>query len=156
LVLVAPRRNPNHQDPASWRSSADRHGSPGGTDGVNYAAWKLANGITDDLGDPDGDGRSNLAEFAQGSDFQKKDSWVELTGRMVAGFFEVEIQRNLRAVDQVELLVETSDDLQSWFKEAIHTGETNLGDGIGLVRYSIPLDGKARSFARARWLLRNP
>lgn len=156
LVLVAPRRNPNHQDPASWRSSADRHGSPGGTDGVNYAAWKLANGITDDLGDPDGDGRSNLAEFAQGSDFQKKDSWVELTGRMVAGFFEVEIQRNLRAVDQVELLVETSADLQSWFKEAIHTGETNLGDGIGLVRYRIPLDGKARSFARARWLLRNP
>ncbi len=29
---------------------------------ISYKVWKSANGITDDFGDPDGDGLNNLGE----------------------------------------------------------------------------------------------
>jgi len=156
LVLIAPATNPDHMDPLNWRSSADIHGSPGGTDGVSYAVWKSANGITDDFGDPDGDGLSNLGEFASGSGFQVRGAGEGITGQVVNGFFEVEIQRNLRAVDEFDLVVESSEDLMSWAGDGEYVGETNLGNGVDLVKYRVTMSGSPRKFVRAKWMLRSP
>ncbi|OUV13377.1 MAG: hypothetical protein CBC46_07130 [Verrucomicrobiaceae bacterium TMED86] len=156
LVLIAPATNPDHMDPLNWRSSADIHGSPGGTDGVSYAVWKSANGITDDFGDPDGDGLSNLGEFASGSGFQVRGAGEGITGQVVNGFFELEIQRNLRAVDEFDLVVESSEDLMSWADDGEYVSETNLGNGVGLVKYRVTMSGSPRKFVRAKWMLRSP
>lgn len=156
LVLIAPATNPDHVDPLNWRSSADIHGTPGGADGVSYAEWKSANGITDDSGDPDRDGLSNLGEFASGSDFQVRGTGAGITGQVVNGFFEVEIQRNLRAVDEFDLVVESSEDLMSWAGDGEYASETNLGNGVGLVKYRVTMSGSPRKFVRARWMLRSP
>ena len=156
LVLVAPATNPDHSDPLNWRSSAEIHGAPGGADGVSYALWKSANGIIGDFGDPDGDGLTNLGEFASGSDFEVGGVEGELTGQVVSGFFEVEIQRNLRAVDEIELIVESSHDLLSWSEDGIYVSETNLGSGIAIVKYRVAIDASPKKFVRARWVLRNP
>jgi hypothetical protein len=154
LVLIAPVTNPDHNDPLNWRSSVDIHGSPGGTDAISYAVWKSANGITDDFGDPDGDGLSNLGEFASGSDFQVSGSEGELTGQVVDGFFEVEIQRNLRAADEFDLIVESSLDLVNWSNDGIYVGETNLGNGTASVEYRVEMNANPKRFVRARWVLR--
>ncbi|MDG2324900.1 MAG: lamin tail domain-containing protein [Akkermansiaceae bacterium] len=156
LVLIAPATNPDHMDPLNWRSSADIHGAPGGRDGVSYAEWKSANGITDDFGDPDGDGLSNLGEFASGSDFQVRGTGTGITGQVVNGFFEVEIQRNLRAVDEFDLVVESSEDLMSWADDGEYVSETNLGNGVGLVKYRVTMSGSPRKFVRVRWMLQSP
>ena len=156
LVLVAPATNPDHSDPLNWRSSAEIHGTPGGADGVSYALWKSANGIIGDFGDPDGDGLTNLGEFASGSDFEVGGVEGELTGQVVSGFFEVEIQRNLRAVDEIELTVESSHDLLRWSKDGIYVRETNVGSGISTVTYRVAIDASPKKFVRARWVLRNP
>ena len=156
LVLIAPTTNPDHNKPLNWRSSSEIHGSPGATDSVSYVAWKSANGITDDFGDPDGGGLNNLGEFASGSDFQMRGMESGITGRLVNGFFEVEIQRNLRAVDEFDLLVESSLDLIRWSDEGIYAGESNLGNGIGLVKYRLSMSGTLTKFVRARWVLRSP
>ena len=156
LILIAPTTNPDHNKPLNWRSSSEIHGSPGATDSVSYVAWKSANGITDDFGDPDGGGLNNLGEFASGSDFQMRGMESGITGRLVNGFFEVEIQRNLRAVDEFDLLVESSLDLIRWSDEGIYAGESNLGNGIGLVKYRLSMSGTLTKFVRARWVLRSP
>ena len=75
---------------------------------------------------------------------------------MGSGFFEVEIQRNLRAVDEIELIVESSHDLLSWSEDGIYVSETNLGSGIAIVKYRVAIDASPKKFVRARWVLRNP
>ena len=120
------------------------------------AEWKSANGITDDFGDPDGDGLSNLGEFASGSDFQVRGTETGITGQVANGFFEVEIQRNLRAVDEFDLVVESSEDLMSWVDNGEYVSETNLGNGVALVKYRVTMSGSPRKFVRARWMLRSP
>ena len=156
LVLMAPATNPDHGDPLNWRSSADVHGTPGETDSVSFALWKSANGITDDFGDPDGDGLNNLGEFASGSNFQVREAGGGITGQVANGIFEVEVQRNLRAVDEFDLIVESSEDLTSWSDDGTYVGETNLGSGIGLVKFRVAMNGISQKFVRARWMLRNP
>ena len=155
LVLIAPSTNPDHENPRNWRSSADIHGSPGGTDFISYNVWKSANDITDDFGDSDGDGLNNLVEFASGSDDLMRGTGSGIKGRLVNGYFEVEIQRNLRAVDEFDLVVDSSVDLMSWSSEGIYAGESNLGHGIGLVKYRLPVSVSSTKFVRARWVLRS-
>ena len=68
LTLVAPATAPDPADPASWRSSGARDGTPGSSDARAYADWKSLHGIASDTGDDDSDGLTGFAEYAHGTD----------------------------------------------------------------------------------------
>jgi len=68
LTLVNPLANPNHSDPESWRASRVTGGSPGTSDEIDYAQWKLANGNHDDDEDRDCDGLTTRVEYFVGGD----------------------------------------------------------------------------------------
>ncbi len=60
LVLIAPLKNPDHNLPSNWRASTATGGNPGGGDALPFTGNPLA--------DDDGDGWSNLLEYALGQD----------------------------------------------------------------------------------------
>ena len=63
LVLINPAANPDHTNPANWRSSASKNGNPGAPKGTTYLAWKTAHNVTDDIADIDRDGLTAFAEY---------------------------------------------------------------------------------------------
>ena len=67
LVLINPTSDPNHGDPASWRSSETLNGNPGGEDARSYASWALVNGVTSLTEDLDGDGLEAGFEYLAGT-----------------------------------------------------------------------------------------
>ncbi|MFD0895816.1 lamin tail domain-containing protein [Luteolibacter ambystomatis] len=79
MVLKNPFANPNQGLGVNWRASYNPGGNPGLPDLQSYTAWRTATFAPADLSDPaketivwgdhadpDGDGLSNLAEFATG------------------------------------------------------------------------------------------
>jgi hypothetical protein len=60
LVLIAPQTNPDHDNPANWRASTAGGGNPGSDDAVHFTGTPGA--------DDDGDGWTNLTEYALGAD----------------------------------------------------------------------------------------
>lgn len=76
LELIDPATNPDHNLGANWRPSRGLHGTPGGSPvPMDFATWSslifdaeelTLPGISGPNADPDGDGWSNLAEFAMG------------------------------------------------------------------------------------------
>ena len=64
LVLLAPETHPNPSLGTNWRASFAAGGSPGGDDRANYAAWAAANGAGILTADDDGDGLTNLLQYA--------------------------------------------------------------------------------------------
>ena len=60
LVLIAPATNPDHSLAVNWRSSIAPGGNPGMDDAVHFTGSPT--------GDDDGDGWSNLVEYALGPD----------------------------------------------------------------------------------------
>lgn len=98
LTLIAPRTNPNPGDPLSWRPSVAQGGTPGGSDAVPLPPNLL--------GDDDGDGYSNLLEFAAPAPSLEAD--VDATAHLVASFL-----RNV-AADDAKYVFEISTDLTTW------------------------------------------
>lgn len=70
LVLIRPELNPDPASGTNWRASAPDNPSPGADDRINLDAWQVDHfGSTVDLtSDADGDGVSNLFEYASGGD----------------------------------------------------------------------------------------
>ncbi|MGJ8695135.1 MAG: lamin tail domain-containing protein [Verrucomicrobiaceae bacterium] len=88
--------------------------SPGDTaPGTGYDDWATSNGITDPLLDNDGDGISNLAEYAMGTDPNLHGPLAPLTisgnGGSITASFGVNITR-----PDVNLVLESSGDLSTW------------------------------------------
>ncbi|MDB2674273.1 lamin tail domain-containing protein [Akkermansiaceae bacterium] len=135
LVLVSPQSSPAHGDPASWRSSFNSGGSPGGSDGQTFT------------GDPDvdldGDGLTALLEYAFGSingDAGPSPESVISVGQGLFGDPAVEslaitFRRNLAAEDVI-ITVEGSADLVDW--DLVQTQIVSAipnGDGTETVTY---------------------
>jgi CotH kinase protein/Fn3 associated/Lamin Tail Domain/F5/8 type C domain/Chitobiase/beta-hexosaminidase C-terminal domain len=160
LVLIAPVTNPDHNVAANWRSSAAVNGNPGTTDAGTYAAWKLANSISDDHGDPDRDGLTNFGEFAMGTSHNSPSTDALPTARLLdvdgIAYRAIDIRRSLAAADEAELIIETSGDLTTWTADAVYAGEINNSDGTATVtwRTAQPFSTTPRRYIRARFVLR--
>ncbi len=64
LVLLHPETIPNPANPANWRLSTSRDGSPNADDRTDFATWLAAHGGTGtETGDSDEDGIWNLTEY---------------------------------------------------------------------------------------------
>ena len=127
----------NYDDTAPWPTSPDGSGpaltkiseadygndfinwravtaSPGGTPpGPTFATWAAANGVTTATGDEDGDGLSNLMEYALGTDPTGANVAAPLTftreGNQLAIAYGVNVQ-----TPDVAFQVEGSNDLTTW------------------------------------------
>ena len=163
LVLVNPSANPDHTQPANWRSSASALGQPGqAAKGTSYAAWKSAEGVTDDAADTDGDGLTAFAEYALGTSPSSPD-WnhqpvagtdtfavAQIEGR----YLTVKFRRRLGA-DDVSYDIESSSTLDTtpWSPGAgVLVSETNHGDGTATMVYraSQPITPGQPVFLRVR------
>jgi hypothetical protein len=98
LVLIAPRTNPELNDPFNWRPSTTIGGNAGTSDALPAPANPLA--------DDDANGWCNLLEYA--AVMPVAPATLDATGHLTLAF-----TRNLAADDAI-YIVETSSDLSTW------------------------------------------
>ncbi|MGI8603929.1 MAG: CotH kinase family protein [Verrucomicrobiales bacterium] len=138
LILIAPFTNPDHTLAGNWRTSVEIGGNPGSSDAVPLVAQPQ--------GDDDGDGVSNLLEYAVGENplrlsFPADPNVIELVQLVPA------------AHDDAAIAAETSSDMQTWqdTPPAVSLlGEARLPDGKVELRWRISPASIDRLFVRAR------
>jgi hypothetical protein len=162
LELVSPN-DPSADlgSPLSWRTSHDAGGSPGNTPaGLRYAEWRASHGLGAPVGgdDYDGDGLSDIEEFASGTDPAAPD------GRGVFGIARlgdgsgivVSVLRSWDALD-LSVQIEVSDRLStnSWnpVDPASFVGSTRVPESrADLLEFRVtPAPESARQFVRTRY-----
>ncbi|HWB04418.1 MAG TPA: lamin tail domain-containing protein [Verrucomicrobiales bacterium] len=129
IVLIAPLTNPDHTLPQNWRASMTPAGNPAGDDVLHL--------LTAPGADDDGNGWSNLIEYALGPNPQ-------ITCTTTAEGLTLTIPR-ARNADDAEIIGEFSTSLTGW---------TPAGTGIygdNSVTFTIPaaITGEKRVFLRA-------
>jgi hypothetical protein len=162
LVLIAPRSNPDPHIGANWRTSTVAHGTPGASDAMTYAEWKIVHGAGgDDYADADRDGWNQFAEFAMGTPPEMDANDCPVTARLFpignTTYGAIDIRRNLAAEDEVALRVESSVNLTNWIPDAIYVGETRTEDGAAAIityRTAQPVSANQRIFLRATFFTR--
>jgi hypothetical protein len=122
LVLINPASAPDPSLPANWRSSFGPGGSPGSGDADSFTAWAARNSISGTMSeDPDGNGLTNLAEYALGliPDTGETDGIfsAEFETVVVAGtpdtYLVLRYSRNI-AADDVIVTPEMSTNMATW------------------------------------------
>ena len=113
----------NLANPQSWAAHALPGGAPGYPDEIitsGYLAWKNSNNISNDLGDADGDGILNLAEYSFGTNPRAGNSSkgpitsvIETDGER---FLAITYQKNANA-DDIVIDVQSSEDFMQWTNE---------------------------------------
>jgi hypothetical protein len=154
LVLNNPAANPDHSLAASWRSSAQIGGTPGGANGVSL--------LTSPTADTDGDGLAAIVEHALGLNPSVANGSPVISSReqefivnnAPGTYLVVEFQRNLLA-DGVAIVPELSTSLApgSWQAGAlVYVGSHNNGDGTATVtwRSSAVVTPSSKMFVRLR------
>ncbi|MGI9242528.1 MAG: lamin tail domain-containing protein, partial [Verrucomicrobiales bacterium] len=128
LILINPEGNPDHDDPANWRSSTTTGGNPGSSDASAFS------GNPDD--DLDADGIPALLEHALGtSDTSAAPAPVSVSASGTQ--LVVQVQKN-QGADDVQLVLEMSGDLATWIpspEEMVLVSDTNNGDGTATLVY---------------------
>ena len=150
----------------SWKASAALGGTPGRAEGADpessggYDTWKaeFLAGVDDALSaDPDGDGDSNLAEFAFGSLPTDSGSTVFLETAVSDDFLTLTLNQRV-GVDGLNYVLEKSIDLEAWeiipaadlvelssqsagagLKKVTLQTTTTVGDTAGYVRWRVEL-----------------
>ena len=155
--LVAVGQDPAQAD--NWSAHLLSGGAPGYPDDIitsGYLAWKNANNIDADLGDADGDGILNLAEYSFGTNPRSGDSFpMPSTSAMTLDgqrYLTITYQVNLNA-DDMRIDVQSSSDLRNWTNEEalITVSETvNADTGTATLtrRMSTPLSAHNDTFLR--------
>ncbi|MGI9241269.1 MAG: lamin tail domain-containing protein, partial [Verrucomicrobiales bacterium] len=166
LTLIDPGSNPDHKDPASWRSSVAPGGSPGGEDFSSFDTWAAGFGLQPD--DPDldidRDGIALLREYAQGG---RPDAALPGEGQfdvnieklvvdqVAAHYLILSIARNL-AADDVDFRIERNSSSltgqwQDITEEFVLHSDQPLAAGTALLRYRSPLPTGRGQFWRVRF-----
>ncbi|MGI9240142.1 MAG: PKD domain-containing protein [Verrucomicrobiales bacterium] len=136
-----------------WASGEIEQAPSGGT----FAAWLEgffpgSASIGAGLLDSDGDGLTNLEEYAGGSDPTLATSGELPSSAEIGGYLTLTVTKNPGVTD-VAYLVEISTDLQNW--DAVGTVVVSDDDDGLVVRSSVPLSssGTVREFMRVRYTL---
>jgi len=159
LVLIAPETNPDHTDPANWRSSVNLGGSPGTTDATTFTGAPNADG--------DNDGLNALLEYGFGSlagdSGQSPESYPKASTAIFnngAGstdeYLTLSYRQNLSA-DDVIYQVQVGSNLESWSElGTVLVFSTPNGDGTETVTYrsTTPIPEMMREFIRVKMALR--
>lgn len=161
LVLLQPATLPDATNPANWRKSYYAGGNPGGADGLTYAAWAATYpGVANDpSGDLDGDGLSNLAEYALGGNplaagagTAPRSGVQTVTVNGVAGPYLTLSFNRLGDASDLTYHVEFSSDLAAWAESGVLM--TSVSDGAGMLaqtwRAPAPIAASNQLFARVR------
>ena len=149
LVLLHPELNPDPSIGANWRESANAGGDPGSTDTLSYTNWAALYGISDPLGtaDPDGDGLTNLMEYALGADPLSISLGVlptagtqSLSVGGILGTYLTLTYTRVIGRDDVAYTVEYSNNLQAaWIPATLESGPTFNNNGTETLTYRAPL-----------------
>ncbi|MEO8353633.1 MAG: lamin tail domain-containing protein, partial [Chthoniobacteraceae bacterium] len=169
LVRMLPGSgNGNASDPRNYRSSVNPGGSPGGSDAINYAAWKTANGVVSDSGDGDGDGFPAFEEYTHGGSVTVPDanrlpqSGAEAyTVNATTKIYSTVAFSDRFAADDVALLVETSPSLSTpnWTSNnVVFVSRLRQPDGSETVtfRAANPLTNAPHLFWRITQTIQSP
>ena len=153
LILINPRSNPDHSDPANWRLSTLTGGNPGTSDATNFSGSATA--------DANSNGLPDLIDYAMGNQLSLPKSRPEVgiesleADGVVREFAILTFRRSL-AADDISERVETSTELTHWLAGAsavMHVSSTDNGDGTSteIWRSSAPLNEESgKLFLRLR------
>ena len=118
----------------NWTASEP---TPGNVSGAgSYTLWSAAKGGLDVNGDPDGDGRSNLVEYALGSDPAVPDSGPGFSYENKRDEVRLGLGVSLDAPD-VDLIIERSSNLETW--RGVDLTPTEIVGRIQVRELSLPI-----------------
>lgn len=138
LVLIAPETDPDPSLPENWRASVAVNGTPGaGEEAGGLEEWKTANNIQDLAADEDGDGLSNLLEYALGTE-PRTGNAAPVNAGSIDGAPTFQYQRNLVATD-VLFSIESSANLSDW-SPASTTPLSATANGDGTLAIVVLID----------------
>lgn len=161
LMHLNQQEVPDHNDPTNWRISRSPQGSPGAEDGLPLSVWKQDYGFIDDHADGDGDGLVALLEyFLGGNPTQPSSELIPTAGLQAFAIDEVtepyltlSFSRQVTA-DEVNYVVEFSNDLLTWTEGGVLVSQTPSGRFDGLVqevwRSEVPHAESPHQYARLR------
>jgi hypothetical protein len=157
LVGITPADFSTDTNADGWRASLTHTGNPGGSDAILFPAWLAAHGQIDPAADPDGDGFSNLLEYAFGGSPTSGDQALGL--RLSFQDFNAPVLTHFQrtAADSVVVLVESAADLtSSWTPDAVPLSRSRNSDGTETLvhRAADPTTAHPQKFWRLRVRLR--
>ncbi len=162
LTLIAPAINPNHGIATNWRPSDAVGGSAAtASDSLTLAAWMAQENLPagSDLLDSDGDGLSNISEYALGSNPKAPQTaapWT--TSQDGDGNLLIEIQHPVNR-DDVAYELQLSGELMNWSEKAtLQQQMHNFTEGTmtSIYRTETPWLSETRKFMRLQVIRRNP
>jgi hypothetical protein len=166
LALINPATNPDHNLAANWRATMQWAGIPNNSMiPFSYPVWQAGyfnsveradNAISGPNADPDGDGVSNLFEFAAGTRPDRDNSGQQpnitlLPGAGGAQLRTISLRVTTQAASVINFAGQVSTDLgaSSWTNVPL-LDSTNNNDGTLTLRFQdpTPIGGANRCFMR--------